>query len=1068
MAAPLAISPVRDRARTHDRVLPLVCVVLALATRALNAQGTTTAALQGRVLQPDSSGIEDATIQVTHTSNGERWQTVSHAKGRYSLEQLSIGGPYVVEVRAVGYAPATRGGVVLGLGQRVTADFTLSPVAYELTGITVTAEPDPLMNPGRTGPSYSVPESTVARVPVFDRDFLQLAALSPRVLRRPNGGLSIAGQPDRLNAIQIDGATNQDLLGSSGLGGIEVLGARTLSIEAIQELQITPAPFDVRYGNFAAGLINAVTKSGSNRWEGSLSGYYSERGLVGRDPLGNRVNDFVDRELTMTLGGPIVHDRAAFFLDAGLQNHVFPENYPVFGRDPDSLVSGVTLAEALRFRDILRDTYHVDPGGIGPHPLRDPAGNMLGKLSIQLGVNSRLELAHAYSWSHLSIQVSREPSDFGIYTLTSRAFDLPVHSHSTRLSWTTIFGGRFSNELTMARQHEGFECESASDFALVLVQTPGRPLSAGGSCLAAPAGGTIAQDQNLLELTDNFTITAGAHRITLGTHDERLRLAQLSFLDFGFGTQWTFGSLDALEAGQPEWYQAVLRNPERPTGALSDPLILQVGGYVQDQWVPTPRLTVTAGARVDVPYLSREPPRNQQLFDSLGIDNTLTPSGHPLWAPRLGLNFDASGRGTTYLRGGIGWFAGRPAYKWFVAVDTHSGLEAYSLFCDGASTPTFTLDPDRQPTSCGDATQRQAGPINVFNPGFVFPRNLKVALGADQRLPGGAVATVDLLYTRAVSQLDLVDRNLRAPTTTAVGEGGRLLYGTVAGDGTGPNRVNDYFQQVIEVRNAAGNHAVSVTGQLQKRFRNGTELGMSYTYSRSEDRLSEDADYTDIELDGAPLDGSLDQRRLSEANWNVPHRVTFLGTANLPLGFRGALFYEGLSGGAYTYMVGGDANADGFGNDIMYVPRDPRPGGDVELVVPDAATGGFVPAPAEEYANLAQAISEQDCLRTQRGRIMRRNSCRSAWANHTNARISHIFPTFKGHAVELGLDIFNVLHLVNPRWGRVRGSDGSLLELVGWNAALGRGVYHRIRAVRNFMDLDASRWRMQLGGRYTF
>ncbi len=1067
MAAPPDSSSVRDRARTHDRSLALVWAILALLSRPLNAQGVTTAALQGRILQPDSSGIEDATIQVTNTSNGQRWQTASHAKGRYSLEQLSIGGPYVVEVRAVGYTPATRGGIMLGLSQRVSADFTLSPAAYELSGLTVTAAPDPLINAGRTGPSYSVPESTAARVPVFERDFLRLAALSPRVIRTPSGGLSIAGQPDRLNAIQIDGATNQDLLGSSGIGGIQVLGARTLSIEAIQELQITPAPFDVRYGNFAAGLINAVTKSGTNGWEGSLSGYYSERGLVGRDALGNRADDFVNKELTATLGGPIVHDRAAFFLEAGLQNHVFPEAYPVFDRGADSLVSGVTMAEALRFRDILRDTYHVDPGGIGPHPLRIPAGNVLGKVSIQLGVNSRLEVSHAYSWSDLSIQVSRG-GEFGIYTLTSRAFDLPVHSHSTRLSWTTIFGGRFSNDLTMARQQEGFECESASDFALVMVRTA-RPLSAGGSCLGAPAGGTINQDQNLLELTDNFSITTGAHRITLGTHDERLRLAYLSFLDFGFGTEWTFGSLDALEAGQAESYHALLRNPKRATGPVSDPLILQLGGYVQDQWNPTPRLTITAGARVDVPYVSRDPPGNPELLDSLGIDNTLTPSGHPLWAPRLGVNFDASGRGTTYLRGGIGWFAGRPAYKWFVQVDAHSGLEAYSLFCDGASTPAFTLDPSRQPTSCGAAHDPQAGPINVFNPGFAFPRNLKVALGADQRLLGGAVATVDLLYTRAANQLDLVDRNLQPPTTVANGESGRLLYGTSGPDGWRPNRVDDRLGQVIEVRNAEGNHAVSVTGQLQKRFANGTELGVSYTYSRSEDRLSADADYTDAELDGAPLDGSLEQRRLSEAGWNIPHRVTFLATTNLPFGFRGALFYEGLSGNPYTYMVRGDVNADGFGgNDIMYVPRNPRPGGDIELVVPDGTSGGFVPAPAAEYDVLAQAISAQDCLRTQRGRIMRRNSCRSAWTNHTDARLSHIFPTFKSHAMELGLDVFNVLHLVNPHWGRVRGSDASLLEMVGWDAALGRGVYQRIRAVRNFVDQGASRWRMQLDARYTF
>ena len=309
----------------------------------LQAQGVTGAALQGRILSADSSAIEEATVLVTNAANGQRWQTTSHAKGRYSLEQLSIGGPYVVEVQAVGYAPARRDGLFLGLGQRFTADFALQPVAYELTGITVIAETDPLINAGRTAPSYSVPESTATRVPVFNRDFLRLALLSPRVTRTPSGGLSIAGQPDRLNAVQVDGATNQDLLGSSTLAGIQVLGARTLSVESIQELQVISAPFDVRYGNFAAGLINVVTKSGTNRWEGAVTGFYADRGLVGKDAAGGRGGEFTNGELTLTLGGPLVRDRAAFFLDASLQRQVFPESAALLGVNADSEV-GVRTA----------------------------------------------------------------------------------------------------------------------------------------------------------------------------------------------------------------------------------------------------------------------------------------------------------------------------------------------------------------------------------------------------------------------------------------------------------------------------------------------------------------------------------------------------------------------------------------------------------------------------------------------------------------------------------------------------------------------------------------------------
>jgi hypothetical protein len=1059
------------RRRPCRRVLPCVLLLASWWTCLLDAQGVTGAALQGRVLDSDNSAIEDATILVTNTTNGQRWQTVSHTKGRYSLEQLSIGGPYRIEVRAVGYAPAHRDGLLLVLGQRLTADLTLQPLAYQLGDITVSSATDPLINAGRTGPSYSVPESTAARLPVFGRDFLRLALLSPRVRLTRSGGISIAGQPDRLNAIQIDGATNQDLLGGSGFAGVQLLGARALSIEAIQELQVIPAPFDVRYGNFAAGLVNAVTKSGANRWEGSLSGYYADQGLVGADLSGASAAAFTNKEITATIGGPLLRDRAAFFLDASLQGQVVPESAHVLGVDSDSIVD-VSLADARRFQAILRDTYGVDGGGLGTRSNRLPGGNFLGKVSLQLGVNSHLELSRTQFWAHLSLQLDRT---FDAYSLTSRAFDLPVEGHATRVAWATTFGGRYSNELTLAQQQEGFRCEPAVDWPVVNVRTtldghPGRDLTAGSTCMPGVIRNRDTQNQNLLELTDNFTILAGSHRLTLGTHDERLRIFDLPPLDYFFNAGWTFANLHDFEAGRPESYGATLRNPRRPSGPLSHPLITLIEGYAQDQWNPTPRLTVTAGVRVDVPFLSRSPEPNPQLLDTLRIDNTLTPSGDPLWAPRLGLNFDVTGRGNTYLRAGVGWFAGRPAYKWLVAVDAHTGQEAYGLDCSGDAVPAFTLDPDHQPTSCAGDQFPQAGPVNVFDPGFRYPRNLKLALGADQRLPGGLVGTVDLLYTRAVDQFALTDRNLRGPVAVEEGEGDRLMYGTVGADGQiVPARLDSRFGQVIAVGNERGDRSYSVTAQLQKRFLNGTELGLSYTYSRSRDRLSSDADNTDFQLGIAPLDGSLEHRRLATAGWNVPHRVTLLATANLPLGFRGALFYDGHSGDPYTYGIAGDANADGIdGDDIVYVPRDPSPGGDVELTVLDESTGQFVPAPRFEYFALAQAIAADECLRSQRGRIMRRNSCRSPWSNHADARISRVFSTFGGHAMELTLDVFNVLHLVNADWGRVRGSDAILLALVGYDQAQRRGVYSRVPVRLNGVDLDASRWRMQLGARYTF
>jgi hypothetical protein len=220
-------------------------------------------------------------------------------------------------------------------------------------------------------------------------------------------------------------------------------------------------------------------------------------------------------------------------------------------------------------------------------------------------------------------------------------------------------------------------------------------------------------------------------------------------------------------------------------------------------------------------------------------------------------------------------------------------------------------------------------------------------------------------------------------------------------------------------------------------------------------------------LNGVASDGSLETRRLATSDWSVPHRVTLLASANLPLGVRLTLFYDGASGGAYNYVVDGDANADGFGGDPLYVPADVRPGGDVSLVT--ETPGGWVAAPATDYQQLDGFIEGERCLQASRGRLIRRNTCRNPWVNHTEARFSKLFPTQGGQSLELIAEVFNLLHLLDSDWGLVRGIDGTgLLRLVGYDAGLGRGIYTLQIPRRRALDVDASRWRMQLGARYTF
>ena len=1016
------------------------------------AQAITTATLYGVVTGLDSAGIEEAVITVTNTSNGGRWRTVTRAHGRYVLEYLSLGGSYTLQVRAIGYSPLARSGIVLSLGERRRADFRLTPVLVDLPELTVTATADPVLNAGRTGPAQTVTSELALALPVLNRDFSQLTFLSPQAVKTIDQGTSFAGQSDRLNGLQIDGTANSDLSGTSGLFGFGTAGGatvRTLSVEAVDELQIQIAPFDVRYGGFAGGLVNAVTRSGSNRWGGSISTYFQDETLTGKDPAGNRASEFSTGEVTLTLGGPIVRDRAAFFLDLGLQRNRGGLG-PSIGTDTtggaDSVGIGIRRSSAERFQEILQNTWGVDPGSIAPSQFQVPAGNGFAKLTLWPALNHRIEVSQNYAHGTTEL-----PSGYqGLYYgLSSQDVNKPTTVAGTRINWTVAGGGALSNELTLGRLAIRETCDPAADYPEVRAAADASELRAG---IPVRDCSNFA-DQDVLELTDNLSRLLGTHHVTLGTHEELINLKGVH--SFPISPLWRFGSLDSLEIGHANLY--VRDIPLRSGGPSSDFQVNQLGFYLQDQWTPGPRLTLTGGVRFDVPFLPDQPAKNAGLDSALGINTATTPSGNLLWSPRLGFNYDLNGRGSGFLRGGVGLFSGRPVYLYFSNTYESTGLEVTTLVCRGpANTPPFTPDLGNQPTSC------PSGPgavpdVAAFDPSFRFPRNLRLSLGADVALPWASVATVDLLYIQGVDQFDVIDVNLAEPTATASGEGGRVLYGSIdPAAGLIPNRLSDAFGRVAQMRNGSGDRSISATVQLLKRMPHG-QINLAYTYTDARSRINSVCLDLSCNLD-TPLDGTLRNRELARSDFESTHKITAAGVVALPLKFQLGLSYNGYSGRPDTYVISGDANGDGSDvNDIVYVPTDAS---DITLADPS------------QWTQLSKTIKNEACLSKRRGHLMRRNSCQAPWVTQLNARLTKIFPTARGQSLEITADIFNLLNLLDSDWGVQRrldyGISTPLLGLVGYDQAKGRGIYEVLPVTGAKRDDEATRWRMQLGARYTF
>jgi hypothetical protein len=440
------------------------------------------------------------------------------------------------------------------------------------------------------------------------------------------------------------------------------------------------------------------------------------------------------------------------------------------------------------------------------------------------------------------------------------------------------------------------------------------------------------------------------------------------------------------------------------------------------------------------------------------------PSGNILWSPRLGFNYNVNGGSETILLGGVGIFTGRPPYVWLSNAYGNTGQDFVSLVCTGPNVPTFTVDPNNQPQACNPATVASAGRPSVvyFDGNFKFPQAAKIALGLDREIGWGVLGTIDFIYTRAINEFLLEDVNLAGIQGQSACESGRPLYGTInpATGAATASRVTATYADVIRNFNTSGDHDASLTVQLQKRFGNGVEFNASYTYSHSVDFRSMTSDITSSNYRFGVLNGPVNAPTLATSFFDRPHKVTISGSANTPFGTRVSLFYTGISGTPFTYVVNGDINADGFGgNDAVYVP------------INAADISGLS---AAQFATLDNFINNEACLRNNRGHILPRNSCRNPWQNIMSARISKTFGTLHGQSIELTADMLNVLNFLNSSWGLIKvtgvNEETNLIRLTGYDVVNGRGIYALNLPIKNQVTLNSlgSRWVFQLGARYAF
>ncbi len=1066
-----------------------VLMLIALCLPAIMfAQGITTAAINGKILSKSGEPLIGANVMAVHEPTGTVLGAASRSDGRFNITGVRAGGPYTLSVSYIGYRAAKLENISLGLGQDLRVDFSLVEEAVELSEIVTVAERDAVLTASNTGTVNNVTTAQIEALPTISRSISDFTRLAPQV-NTTGAGTSVAGKNNHQNNFQVDGAVLRDAFGLNADGSpTGSSGSQPISLDAIQEFQVQIAPYDVRSGSFAGGLINAVTRSGTNQFTGSGYFFGQNQDFVG-DFEGNEFGSFDDYQGGFRFGGPLVEDKVFFFVSGEVRRRDFPDTAGLLGSG-QATEFPVTEAHINELIDISNNVYSYDPGGFAPFTNETNDQKIFARLDINLSQQHRLTVRHNFVDGEQDRGIDRDNDE---YTLESNQYKSDNQVHSSVVQLNSTFGSNMANELrlgyTTVRDKRSPLVGNAPEFQINL-QDAGQDLGEVRFGVERFSQAN-ALEQDTWEFTNNLLYFSGDHTLTFGTHNQFTSFDNL-FIQDAFGAYEFEVDISELGTGQDDFSQnrpdrfflsqSQVPGVDKPRAAWD---YMQLGFYVQDEWKPSPKLNLTFGLRADIPIISDKPLENPLFETTFGRSTTDVPSGNISWQPRVGFNYDLSEDRTTQIRGGLGMFAGLPPAVWLSNAYSNTGVDFARVDFDAAEIAAAglqaTADPNNQPNVQGTVPTAD---IAITDKDFKNPQVLRTNLALDRQIQPGLVGTVELMYSKNINEVRFINLNIGDPNDPGAPLG-------VTPDGRPDyqySEVSSDFNTVILLDNVSSGYQFLATGRVQKQMGRGwlPRLGgsLAYTYGLSDD-VNSGTSSRSISNWQFQVTSDPNGSKSATSLWETRHRIVGDLSYGFNYGQRGfgttvALFYQGRSGQPFSYMYDRNSGAgnpngdlDGRDNDLAFVPAQQS----------DISPEPFADQAAydAEWAKIETFINSSDALKNSRGKIFERNSARAPWNHRLDLRIAQKIPSIGGQNFELTLDIQNLLNLVKNDWGKSQfvgfGAD-NFLDFRGYDA---NGKPKVTLDPRDSNDdgvitqedsysfsTTASRWQMQLGVRYSF
>jgi hypothetical protein len=1046
---------------------------------------TTTSNIKGVVKNVAGESVPGASILAIHTPTGTKYSSISNDEGRFSILNMRVGGPYKVTVTFIGSHKEEFNDVYLELGKTFSLDVVLTDESQTLEEVKIINTNNKIFQSNKTGAETTIGRKELAALPSISRSAEDFTRLEPTA----SGG-SFGGRNDQYNNYSLNGAVFNNPFGLDAATPGGQTNAQPISLDAIDQIQVATAPYDVTLSGFTGASVNAVTKSGSNEFHGTAYGYFRNENMTGDKVRGEDifVPSLEQTQAGFSIGGPIIKDKLFFFANYEIDKR--SDLGSSFVANNGDGVTGVNESRVLEsdlinvynalanLKDANGNSFGYNPGAY--QGFIHNSNSNKGIIKLDWNINDNNKLAVIYNFLDASKDKPAHPTALGyrgpsasILQFQNAGYQINNELSSFLIELNSKINEKVSNKLQAGYTYfNDFRNPFSTPAPIINIQD-----GAGANYIITghePFSINNTLDQKVFQITDNLTYVVGNHSFTFGGSFEKFAFKNsfnlTGYENFGnpngyaglfFSPYFTVADFLA-DAAKPYATSIVAQNMQYaidqysnkgkiPAGdiggwKLSELNVGQVAFYAQDDWNLNDDFKLSLGLRADKPLYFNTADLIQKYMDVNAASGAVRDETIDYYDPATGQPVKLI---STDLPSDKILWSPRLGFNWNIEGDNISQLRGGTGIFTGRI-PFVWLG--NQVSGADDSF------LQIMDPDYKWPQVWRTSLGFDHKFKSNYILTVDMSYNKDINGVHVQNWGLKTPSGTLAGTDNRAIY--LASD----KGVNNAYVMTNSDKGYAFNSSVKV----QKTFDNGVYASIAYNYMISKDVNSIEAEITGDAFAFNPALGNVNDAVLSNSKYGDNNRFVGVGSKKWKYGkdkwaTTVSAVFEYAQGGRFAYTYGGDINNDGSGaNDLIYVPTS-------EQISTMTFSG------AGQGAAFDNFISQDDYLSERRGQYVERYGALSPWRGKWDMKILQDFnfkvssASEKTNTVQFSIDILNFSNLLNSDWGLVQTPVS--IQPIGVSVVGNTPTYTFNGTQTKTFAYDASlasRWQMQFGIRYIF